>query len=234
MMGCAIGPRPADPSTGERARDAGDHRDLQCLRWCQRRQNARQAARHERLARARRPDHEQVVSPGGGDFQCALGDLLPLDLRKVGGNARWLDFSGDGRRQQAGALQMAEQADQVARGQHLDIRRPRRLGALRRRADESEVVGTGMQRGQQDAWRLCDPAIERQFTNDAVARQRLGIDHAHGAEQRHRDRQVEMRPFLGEVRRREIDGDALGRERQADGGNGIAHPLPAFRDRLVG
>ena len=42
-----------------------------------------------------------------------------------------------------------------------------------------------------------------------------------------------MAAFLGQVGRSEVDGDALGRERKADGGQGGPHPLTAFRHRLV-
>ncbi len=43
-----------------------------------------------------------------------------------------------------------------------------------------------------------------------------------------------MRAFLGQVGGRKVDGDALERQRQADGAEGGAHPLAAFRHRLVG
>ena len=43
-----------------------------------------------------------------------------------------------------------------------------------------------------------------------------------------------MRSFLGQVGGRQVDGNPLGRQRQADGGNRIAHPLAAFGHRLVG
>jgi hypothetical protein len=40
--------------------------------------------------------------------------------------------------------------------------------------------------------------------------------------------------FLGQIGRRQVDGDAPGRQRQADGAQGGAHPLARFGDRLVG
>jgi hypothetical protein len=42
-----------------------------------------------------------------------------------------------------------------------------------------------------------------------------------------------MAPLLGQVGRREVDGDAAGRQRQAGGDQGRAHPLARFRHRLV-
>ena len=43
-----------------------------------------------------------------------------------------------------------------------------------------------------------------------------------------------MRAFLGQIGGRQIDGDALERQRQADGGQRCPHPLAAFGHRLVG
>ena len=43
-----------------------------------------------------------------------------------------------------------------------------------------------------------------------------------------------MAAFLGLVGRGEIDGDALWREREANGVQRATHPLAAFANRLVG
>ena len=44
--------------------------------------------REQRLARARRADHQQVVRSGGRDLERALGEGLPLDVGEVvGGSA---------------------------------------------------------------------------------------------------------------------------------------------------
>jgi molybdenum-dependent DNA-binding transcriptional regulator ModE len=42
-----------------------------------------------------------------------------------------------------------------------------------------------------------------------------------------------MAAFLGQVGGGEIDGDAAGRQRQAGGDQGGAHPLTRFGDRLI-
>ena len=42
-----------------------------------------------------------------------------------------------------------------------------------------------------------------------------------------------MAAFLGQVRRGEIDGDALWREREADGVERAAHPLAALGHGLI-
>ncbi len=43
-----------------------------------------------------------------------------------------------------------------------------------------------------------------------------------------------MAAFLGQIGGREIDDDALGRQRQTGGMEGAAHPLTALVHRLVG
>ena len=43
-----------------------------------------------------------------------------------------------------------------------------------------------------------------------------------------------MAPFLGQIGRSEIDGDAFRREREPDGVQRAAHPLSALGHRLVG
>ena len=43
----------------------------------------REPRREHRLAGAGRPDHEQVVAAGGGDFERPLGAFLALDVGEV-------------------------------------------------------------------------------------------------------------------------------------------------------
>lgn len=49
----------------------------------QRRQDAGQALRQHRLARARRPDHQQMMVSGSRDFERPLGAFLAFDVLKV-------------------------------------------------------------------------------------------------------------------------------------------------------
>ena len=129
---------------------------------------------------------------------------------------------------------MRDQREQIGRGKHFDIPRPGRLGALRFRADQSFLEPRGMDRGEQDSGRRRNPTVESQFPHRNVMRQRFGIDRPDRGKQTERDRQVEMRPFLGQIGGRQIDGDDLGRKREANCGQGTAHAFPAFRDCLVG
>ena len=73
----------ADKAMFQRACDRGDHRDFESFGGREIRQDAGKARGKQRLARAGRADHQQIVTPGGGDFERALGDFLPLDLFEV-------------------------------------------------------------------------------------------------------------------------------------------------------
>ena len=91
----------------------------------------------------------------------------------------------------------------------------------------------GMDCGQQYAGAGDHPAIEGQLADHDIIRQLFGIGHAHRGKQRERDRQVEVRTFLGHVGGGEIDRDPLGRERQPHRGKRSLDPLAAFAHGLV-
>ena len=77
-------------------------------------------------------------------------------------------------------------------------------------------------------------SVERQFADRGIAFDRVGRYRAHRHHHGERNRQVEMAAFLGKIGRRQVDGDVLERQAKADGMQGVAHPLAAFGDRLVG
>ena len=70
---------PEGQDAGDRMDLGGGERFLQGWRW----ENRGQAAGEHGLARARRPDHEQIVPSAGGDFEGALGVILAAHVRKV-------------------------------------------------------------------------------------------------------------------------------------------------------
>src|SRR3546814_9474047 len=72
MVRRAERPRADEPPALERPRDRGDHRHLERLRRGQVGQYAGQAGGHQRLARPRRPRHQQVVAARSRDFERAL------------------------------------------------------------------------------------------------------------------------------------------------------------------
>ena len=234
MVGRAEWPVAADLPIHERARDAGDHRGFERLGRSERGQDAGQATCQQAFARARRPDHQQVVAPGGGDFERALCRLLPFDHGEVVASPRRLGLTRLRRGQALGAFEVVQQRDQIGRGNHLDPARPARLAALSRRANKPFLDTARMKRGEQHAGRGDHPAIERQFADRDVIADLLKIDHAHRREQRQRDRQVVVAALLGQVGGRQVDRDPLGRQRQPQCRERGANPLAAFADRLVG
>ena len=76
-------------------------------------------------------------------------------------------------------------------------------------------------------------AIEGQFADRGIALDGIRCNGARRDHQRERDGEVEVAAFLGQVGRREIDGDVPERQRHADGVEGIADALAAFRDSFI-
>ena len=79
-----------------------------------------------------------------------------------------------------------------------------------------------------------DRAVKRQLAQHAIALDgvmRHGADRGHQPE---RDREIVVAAFLRQIGGRQIDGDALWRQRQPDGIERAAHALPALGHGLVG
>ncbi len=71
------------------------------------------------------------------------------------------------------------------------------------------------------------------FPRRGIFRHFLNADDVHGDEQAERDGESKMAALLEHVGGREIDRDALGRQRQAHGADCAAHAFARFTDRLV-
>jgi hypothetical protein len=91
-----------------------------------------------------------------------------------------------------------------------------------------------MERGQKHAGARDDPPVQRELADRDMLGNHFAIDDPHRRQQRERDRQIVMRPFLGQVGGREIDRDPLGRQRQAHRGQRGMDPLAAFPTALSG
>lgn len=141
------------------------------------------------------------MAAGRGNLERALGDFLSLDLGKVGAALGGLGIGELGDRAQAGALEVSEKGEQVWCGNHVQLPRPARFAALRRRADQPLVRSRGMDRGEQHARRGRDAPVEAELSDRDTMRQRLGVGRTDGGEQAERDRQVEVRALLREIGR---------------------------------
>jgi len=174
------------------------------------------------------------VAAGGGDLQRPLGGFLALDVGEVGVVRvirRQLRLRPG---QQLRSLEVVDQRQQVGRRQHGEVAGPRRLATLGGRADQAALAGIGVNGRRQHARHRGKPAVQRQLAQGHIAVHLVGRQRPHGGQHAQGDRQVEMAAFLDQVGRRQVDGDALGRQRQAQGVERGAHPLAAFSHRLVG
>jgi hypothetical protein len=80
---------------------------------------------------------------------------------------------------------------------------------------------------------VANRTVERQFAEHAEAFDGIPRDGADRRHQPERDGEIVMTPLLWQVGGSEIDGDALGRQREPNGVQCAAHPFAAFRHRLV-
>ena len=83
VVGRPEGTRGHEPLAGEQARHRVDGGHLERLLERQGRQDAREAPRQQRLARTRRPAHQHVMPPGGGNLERAAGKGLAADVGEV-------------------------------------------------------------------------------------------------------------------------------------------------------
>jgi hypothetical protein len=212
-----------------------DHGGLQQLARRQRRQQARQTLGQHRLARAGRADEQQIVPACRRDLERALGAFLTTHLVQVGHRSVRFQRPGPGRAQHLTALEMIDQADQRARGQHRHLGPgPGGLGTIGLGADQPQPHAVGGHCCRQGPADRHNPSVEAQLSQRRPAVQRIGRDHPHGGQKRQGDGQVEMAAFLGQVGGGQIGDDAPRRKGQSDPGKGPAHPLAAFGHRLVG
>jgi hypothetical protein len=130
---------------------------------------------------------------------------------------------------------MIGELDQRLRGDDLHLRaRPSGFRSARERADQALAARIGADRGRQHARDRRDRAVETELAEHREARDRVVRDRADRRHQAERDRQVVMAALLGQIRRREVDDDAPGRQRKPGGDERAAHPLTRLRHRLVG
>ena len=197
-------------------------------------------ARHERLARTGRADHDDVVPAGRGDLQRALGALLPLDKAEIDRGRALAQQLFIGRRLEPlyrpFARQVLEGLLQRRDGIDVDPRYAAHLAGVRGRYEDA-VHAAALQRaddhGQHAAHRL-HRAIQRQFAQHGRAFQRVGIQPAARRQYADGQRQIVGRAFLLLIGRREIDGHPPVRIGKAAVLERRAHALARFLHRRVG
>ena len=233
MMRGAERPGAGELPLGDQSGHRMDHGGLQQLGRRERRQQARQAGGHHRLAGAGRADEQQVVAPGRGDLQRPLGVLLALHVPQVGDPLALGHPPGDRRRQDLGPAEMVHEADQRGRGQDAGVPGPGGLSAAGLRADEPQAEGARRHRRRQGAGRRDDASIEGELPHRRPVGQRVGGHHPHGRHHRQGDGQVVVAAFFGQVGGRQVADDPAAGQRQAEAGEGGPDPLAALAHRLV-
>ena len=199
-----------------------------------RRQDRRQALSEHRFSRARRAVHQKIVASGGRDLQRPLGVFLALDVAQIRLRSARGAQRGLGTGQHLRTLEVVGELDQRAGRENLEIRRrPGRLGAAGRGANQAFASGVGRNRRRQHAGDRADRAVERKLPDDREAVERVGRNGADRRHHRKRDRQVVVAALLWHVGRRQVHGDALGRQREARGDQRRADPLTRFAHGLV-
>ena len=187
--------------------DGGDCRGLERFGFARFRQQAGQARGEQRLAAARRADEDEVVLARGGDLQGTPRPRLPTHVAQV----RRLAFDHRHRfRTRQGLLARQRRADFQQRPRDDDIGggNERGLGAVGLGHDQPSLRFRGRDRRRQHAVHGAQLAgqpklaEELHFAQGVVGQLPARREDAEG------DRQVEPPAALGQVRRRQVDGDA--------------------------
>ena len=190
-----------------------------------------------RLASARRTDHQQIVVSGGGDFQRPFDVVLAFDFVEVHlvramGVEKRAAIEVEGRDEQL-AVEKVPGVPEIADRIDLD---PLDHGGFRRVFIRyQQPVAAPAFRFERDRKHALDRphrAIQAEFPDHAA------ILHGHllGATRRdHRqgDGQVKRRPFLLQIRRREVDDFDAIIEVERGGPDGGGDALGRFPDRRV-
>lgn len=211
------------------------HRDrLRVGEW---RQDSGQAPGEHRLAGSWRPDKEDVVAAGRGEFQGPLGRFLAADVREVGLGAVRAPPRRHGRRRRehAVARQVFDRLTEVGDGDHLRAGDRSGLPAVRRRQkDLADAESACQLRDGQGASNGAHLAVEAQFATGHPALEGLGGEFAIGGQQPESDRQVELIAFLAQIRGRQVDDDVAALEVVAAAPYRRPHAVAALPHRGVG
>ena len=187
------------------------------------------------------------MAPGRCDLEGPLGQGLAADVREAGGrravfrSSRAFGCVRQGRGQRLGqgqALHIEEVGDDLAQiggGPHHEARGM--LGARRatRRHDglAHSRQAQGQKRREAAPGRPQTP-VQRQLAEEGSTRQGLRRELTRCRQDRDGDREVEARPVLPELRRREVHRDPPVGERQARGRDRASDPRNALPDRRLG
>src|SRR6185369_15864952 len=193
--------------------DAVDLGRLQGFLQGERRQDGCQAFGQHRFAGSGRPDKQDVVTAGGGNFQGALYRFLAFDFGEivlviVGVLENAVDIDPGGRDFQF-AFEEAGGFAQVADGNDLQTVDDGGFGRVFGRDEDAGLsLRLGRQRDRQNPFDGADGASEGEFADHDEIIELVGFDLSAGGEHADRDRQVEARAFLFYISGRKVDRGA--------------------------
>ena len=230
----------------KRAVQAGDGGALQRLVVVHGRQQAGKALRQHRLAAAGRAHHQQRMAARGGNLQRPFDRGLAFHVGQIGvarlGRARGggQGCPAFGRRCGVGGAhgqKLRHHVQQVARAVHGEAGHQGGLFGAARRQDQARRLVALAQRGGHGQRAAHGPQLarQRQLAGKSPASQARTVDLPAGGQDAQRDGQVEPPRILGQIGRRQVDGDALVvRKREAAVEQGAAHALARLLDRDLG
>ena len=205
-----------------------DHGRLQSLHCRQRWQNAGQPRGQHGLARPWGADHQEMVSPCCGHFHGPFGAFLSLHIPQVrrAGPPRNLPCLGRFQRDLTGVV--TDHIAQRGGSDHPCCIDPRGFGPRPGGAKQAAILFSSGHRGGQSAQNRDQRAIEGQLAKGHCPLNRVFGQDAQGRQKGQCDGKVEMRPLLGQICRRQVYGDPLGRQRNGHGRKRRADPVAGF------
>ena len=126
---------------GKRAGHGMQHRHIQRLARAQRWQQAGKPRRKHGFARPGRPDHQQVVRAGGGDFQNPAGRFLAAKIGHIRNFMSGRKQLGPRHWQHLPPAKVIQQCHQVGRRNDRQVRGPGRFRAAALRTDQVQAAG---------------------------------------------------------------------------------------------
>ena len=175
-----------------------------------------------------------MMPPRRRNLERAFGPFLPLHIAQIAPArlGHHLARLGRGKRGLVGV--MAQNLVQRHSTQHLRRPDPSRLGPAGLGAQQHLILLRRAHRGGQRANHRNKPPIQRQFPQRDGALHLILRDDLQRGHERQRDRQVEMAALFRQIGGRQVDRDALGRQRDRQRVHRRTHPLFRLAHRLVG
>ncbi len=220
------------------ARRAVYPRHLERLVEAERREEAREAPRQERLPGSGRAEEEQAVAAGGHDLEGPLGPRLSPDVPKIhpeGGIGGPRRGGLGGSRENATPIEGFHHRAEIVRDPDVDPGGEARLRAVLAGNDHP----TGARRSQAEGSREsaphgAEPAVEGELADQGERPEAALVQSSCGGQDSDGDRQIQACAALSDPRGGKIDRDATKRDAPADRRDRGSDPGGALSHRRLG